>query len=306
MSPAASRTLGLVLLAAVSTAWGVNWPALKVVVSEVPLWQFRAVTGLAGSLVLFVLALLLRQSLVIPRREWPVLLVASLFNITSWFMLMAWGLSMLPATHASILAFTMPIFAAMFGVFFFGERLTVARSGAVLLVAGVVVVIMSHDFDALEASQLGVLVTLIGAANWAIGTLVQKHAGWTSAPVTVAAWQVGLGSLPIAVFALFQEDFVYHEASAEALWSSVYIVVVAIAFCFTGWFTVVRLLPTSIASIGTLNTPVVAAVSAALILGDPFGWREIAALAMVVTALTLVIYFDPAPAPEAAAEAESA
>ncbi len=300
MSPAASRSLGLVLLVVVSTAWGLNWPALKTVVSEVPLWQFRAVTGLAGSAVLFAMAVAARQTLAVPRREWPVLLVASLFNVTSWFMIMAWGLSMMATTHASILAFTMPIFAAIFGILFVGERMTAARAAAVLLVAGVVVLIASQDFDALEASQLGVLIMLVAAINWAIGTLVQKHAPWTVPPITLAAWQVGLGSLPIAVFALFREEFIYHEASTAALWASVYIVVIAIAFCFTAWFTVVRLLPTSIASVGTLLAPIVAAVSSSLTLGDPFTWREITALAMVATAIALVIYFDTAPAPEPA------
>ena len=302
MSPAASRSLGLLLLVVVATAWGLNWPALKIVVSEVPLWQFRAVTGLAGSAVLFAMAVAARQALAVPRGEWPVLLVASLFNVTSWFMIMAWGLSMMAATHASILAFTMPIFAAIFGILFFGERMTAARATAVLLVAGVVVLIASQDFDALEASQLGVVIMLLAAMNWAIGTLVQKHAPWTIPPIPLAAWQVGLGSLPIAVFALFREEFIYHEASATALWASVYIVVVAIAFCFTTWFIVVRLLPTSIASVGTLLAPIVAAISSSLILNDPFTWREITALVMVVTAIALVIYFDPKPAPEPAAE----
>lgn len=288
------------LLIAVASGWGLNWPALKTVVSEVPLWQFRAVTGLAGSAVLFGLAVLARQSFRVPRREWPALLVASLFNVTSWFMLMAWGTSMMAASHASILAFTMPIFAAIFGVLFVGERMTPARAAAILLVVGVVVIITSHDFEALEASQLGVLITLIGAMNWAIGTLVLKHTRWTVAPVPLAAWQVGLGTLPIALVAILTEEFVYHEASEAALWASVYLTVVAIALCFAGWFTVVRLLPTTVASTGTLLVPVIAAVSSSLILGDPFGWREMAALTMVVTAIALVIYFDPAPAPEPA------
>lgn len=292
MSPTAARTLGLALLAVVSTAWGLNWPALKVVVSEVPLWQFRAVTGFLGSVVLFFLAIVARQVIAVPRGQWPALLVASLFNVTSWFMMLAWGLSMLAAAHASILAFTMPIFAAIFGVLFVGERMTMARGIAVLLVAGVVVLVASQDFEALEASQLGVLVVLIAAMNWAIGTLVQKHAQWTVPPLSLAAWQVGLGTLPIAVVALITEDFVYHEASEAALWGSVYIAVVATALCFAGWFTVIRLLPTAVASIGTLIVPVVAAVSSALILGDPFGWREMTALAMVVTAIMLVVYFD--------------
>lgn len=291
------QTLGFALLVFVAFGWGVNWPAIKTVVNEVPLWQFRWVTGYAAAAMLLGMAIVFRQRLRVPLRQWPVLLLASVLNITSWFMLMAWGADLMNAGHAAILAFTMPVFAAVFGVLFAGERMTWARAAAVLLTCGVVVVILSHDFEALEASQLGVLVTLIGAMNWAIGTLVQKHTAWAIPPMSLAGWQMLIGCTPILIISLITEEFTYHEASEAAIWASVYLAVVALGFCYVAWFTVVQIFPASVAAIGTLMVPTIGAMSSSLLLDEPFGWREIAALLMVVTAIALVLYFNPAPRP---------
>ena len=56
-----SRAVGFAMLIAVALGWGLNWPAMKLIVGEIPPWQFRAVTGTAGALLLMGMARLLRQ-----------------------------------------------------------------------------------------------------------------------------------------------------------------------------------------------------------------------------------------------------
>ncbi|MBW2065681.1 MAG: hypothetical protein JRJ03_12230 [Deltaproteobacteria bacterium] len=48
-------------------------------------------------------------------------------------------------------------------------------------------------------------------------------------------------------------------------------------------------MPSSVAAIGTLAIPVIGVLSSALILSEPVGLRELAALALVATALLLVM-----------------
>lgn len=50
----------------------------------------------------------------------PLLLCATL-NIVGWHLLSAWGVSMMPAGRASIIAFTMPAWTALLGVFVLGD-----------------------------------------------------------------------------------------------------------------------------------------------------------------------------------------
>lgn len=307
MRAAPSREFGFIMLAAVGLGWGLNWPAMKIIVAEVPVWQFRAVTGVAGGLALFAVARLLGERLAVPRAQWLPLAAAALLNITSWFVLVAYGVMLMGGGHASILAFTMPIWSAALGVVLFRERMTARRLVSLVMGALGVAVLMSHDFERLGASPWGALIILAAAFNWAIGHQIQKRVAWEIQPLALAAWQVTLGTAPIVVIAAVLEPFVYHRASWPAIASSIYLTFFALAFCYYAWFTAVRIFPTHISAISSLSVPVVGVVSSAILLGEPFGWREVAALALVVGAVALVL-FQPQPAemPAAAAPASAA
>jgi drug/metabolite transporter (DMT)-like permease len=281
------------MLIGVALGWGLNWPAMKLIVGEVPPWQFRAVTGALGAVLLVAIARLLRQRLTVPRQQWLPLVAAALMNVTSWFVLIAYGVKLMASGHASILGFTMPIWAALIGMVALGERLTLRRFVSLALGAAGVVILLSHDFAALGASPLGAFLTLLGAFNWAIGVHIQKRVKWALEPVPLAAWQVALGTLPIIVIAAFAEPFVYHRASWGVIGASIYLVTYALAFCYYAWFQVVRIFPTHISAIGSLLVPIVGVTSSSLLLGEPFGWREMAALVLVVGAVALVMIQPP-------------
>lgn len=293
------------MLIAVALGWGLNWPAMKVIVGEVPPWQFRAVTGVAGALLLLGVARLLRQRLSVPRAQWLPLTAAALFNVTSWFVLIAYGVKLMASGHASILGFTMPIWAALIGMAALGERMSPRRVVSLAMGAAGVAILLSHDFAALGASPLGAVITLLGAFNWAIGVHVQKRVNWALEPLALAGWQVAIGTAPIIVIALFAEPFVYHSASWPVIGASIYLVIYALAFCYYAWFTVVRIFPTHISAIGSLLVPIVGVTSSSLLLGEPFGWRELAALALVVGAVALVMIQPAEPARPAAAASPS-
>jgi drug/metabolite transporter (DMT)-like permease len=289
------------MLIGVALGWGLNWPAMKIIVGEVPPWQFRAVTGVLGAVLLLGLARLLRQRFAVPREQWLPLAAASLFNVTSWFVLIAYGVKLMASGHASILGFTMPIWAALIGMAALGDRMNARRILSLAMGAAGVVVLLSNDFAALGASPLGALITLLGAFNWAIGVHIQKRVKWAIEPLALAGWQVALGTLPIIVIALFAEPFVYHRASWPVIGATIYLVIYALAFCYYAWFQVVRIFPTHISAIGSLLVPIVGVTSSSLLLGEPFGWREAAALVLVVGAVALVMLQPPEqPAPRAA------
>ncbi len=297
-----SRRIGVLLLAGLALAWGCNWPMLKVSVAEVPVWQFRAVTGLVAGAVLMAMARVLGQRLHLDRRLWLPLVAAALLNITSWFVLIAYAVKLMGSSHAAILAFTMPLFQAVLSVMLLGETLDRRRIAA--LIAGVagIIVLLSHDFDALGTSPLGAALALIGAVNWAFGLTLQKRLAWPIGPVANAGWQVTIGSVPIAVLALVLEDFVYHRASAAAIGAGLYVTFVSLVFAYYAWFAIVRRFAATTAAIGSLLVPVIGVVSSALVFADePFGWREIVSLLLIAGAVYLVLLPHAAPAARTAA-----
>ena len=71
--------------------------------------------------------------------------------------------------------------------------------------------------------------------------------------------------------------------------ATLYAATVALIFCFAAHNKVVTMLPATAAAISTLAIPVVGLLSSAWLLHEPVGWREVAALVLVLAAIGLVL-----------------
>src|SRR5215475_10007252 len=142
---------GLVFLAITSIGWGFNWPVTKFLIGELPPLTLRGVTGVIGAGALAELALLRGQSLRVPGGMWPRLLLAALLNVTGWMVLMGLALLWLPASEAALVAYTMPVWAALLAWPVLGEQPTLLRVIALVLAFGGLASIMGGN--GIAASQ---------------------------------------------------------------------------------------------------------------------------------------------------------
>jgi drug/metabolite transporter (DMT)-like permease len=78
--------------------------------------------------------------------------------------------------------------------------------------------------------------------------------------------------------------------SPSVLIALVYIYLFPMSFCQWAYFKAVRLLPASIAAIGTLMVPVIGVYSSFVVLGERVGFNELAALILIVFSLILVLW----------------
>ena len=190
---------GLLLLGALTFLWGGNWPAMKLALRELDPWTFRTVCLVVGGGGLLALVRASHQSLRVPRGErWPLCLVA-LFNITGWHLCSAYGLTLVQAGRAVIIAYTMPLWTVAFGRLLVGERITPARLLALGLGIGGMAALLAPEARALSAAPGGVLLMLGAAVSWAIGTVLTKAQRWTISTGALTGWQLVLGAVPIAM-----------------------------------------------------------------------------------------------------------
>lgn len=281
--------LGWALLGAITVFWGTNWVALKIALAEIPVWQYRALTCGVGGLALLGLARLGGHGLRVPRKTWRPLALGALFNVTGWTVLSGFGVRILGSGEASVVSYTMPVWATLLGVFVLGERLTPRILAALGLSVVGILALLSNSLAALGAAPLGVLLMLSASVSWATGTIVQKRVAWPMPVIAVVGWQLLIGALPILLVAVMSEPYRLGQASDTALWALLYTLLLPLIFCYYAWYKVVSLFPASIAAIGTVLIPVVAMLSGALVLGEPLGWREITALVAVAVAIALVL-----------------
>ena len=273
------------LLAALTLAWGFNWTAMKVALSEVPPWTFRTLCLGLGSGVLFALLKAGGHSLAVPKGQWPRLWALAFFNITFWNVLVAFGLTLIPSGRAAILAYTMPVWAVPLSMWVLGERLTRRKLlGLVLGMAGLALLI--GDVFA----SPGTLLLLGAAISWAIGTVLQKRFPMSMPNGAYTAWIMLLGGVPIFACAAAFDDPA--ALRAIGLWPALgvlYNVLVAFAFAHWAWIKIATSVPVSVFSISMLIIPVVGVLSGMLFLGERPSWTEYAALILILCALATVI-----------------
>jgi drug/metabolite transporter (DMT)-like permease len=278
------------VLASLTFAWGFNWTAMKVALSEVPPWTFRSLCLGLGAAVLFAALRAGGQRIVLPTGQWTRLWLLALLNITSWNMLVAFGVAMIPSGRAAILGYTMPVWAVPLSVWLLGERITRRKLLGLGLGLGGLVLLLAESFAGLGRAPLGSLLVAGAALSWALGTVLQKRFP-VSLPVgPYTAWIMLLGGVPIFVGTLAFEDWhALRNVGVTAWLGTAYNVVIAFAFAHWAWIKIATSVPVSVFSISMLLIPVVGVVSGMLFLGERPTWAEYAALVLVLAALLTVL-----------------
>jgi drug/metabolite transporter (DMT)-like permease len=282
--------LGLAFLAVTSVGWGLNFPIMKNLLSEWPPLSSRGLSGLVGAAALALFALARRQSLGVPRPMWSRLLLVSLLTIGGWAAFMGLALLWLNASEAAVLGISVPVWVALLAWPILGERLSPLRAiSLAVALAGIAVLIGGHGIEASLAKLPGFLCVLAGALCVALGTVLTKHFPLAMPPLSLAAWQIGLGCLPVAVVGLALEQPQLAALSAVGWASMLYMTLIQFCLCYVCWFAALERLPAATASIGTLLVPVIGVLAAGAMLHEPLGWRELTALVVTLGGVTMAL-----------------
>jgi drug/metabolite transporter (DMT)-like permease len=279
---------GLMFLAITSVGWGFNWPVTKYLLSELPPLTLRGSTGVIGAMLLAGLALARSQRLKVERHLWPRLVMAALLNVTGWMVLMGLALLWLPASEAALIAYTMPVWASLIAWPVLGERPTVLRTVALVMAfAGLAAIMGGNGITATTEKLPGIVMALTGAVGFALGTVLAKRLPLPLPPIPAAAWQIGLGCLPIIIIGLAFDTTHTEKVTPLGWWLLTYSIVIQFCIAYVSWFAALARLPASVAAIGTMAVPVIGVVASAIALGEPLGWTQIVALVFTLAGVVL-------------------
>lgn len=279
-----------VLLALMTIFWGINFPVMKVALREIEPWTFRMICLTSGAIGLFAIARIGGHRLSVPRADAPMLVVLALLNITAWHLFSAFGISLMAAGKASILAYTMPLWAVLFAAMFLGERLSATRIAGLVMGLGAMALLIGDEWNRVSAAPAGALCMIGAAVSWGLGTAVLKGRRWGMTATVLTGWQMVIGGLPVlAGFAWLGHPPPVSQVTAPAWMALAYAATVPMVFCHYAWTRLVALVPAGVAAISTLLIPVVGVLSSAPLAGEAVGAREVLALGLVVGALVAVL-----------------
>jgi drug/metabolite transporter (DMT)-like permease len=279
----------LALLVLLTLVWGTNWPLFRIALDELPVLTFRTIVLGTAFATLAAILLVRRESFAVPPGKWPALIAASAMNLFIWNIATSLAVLYIPSGHASVLAYTMPLWVALIGFVAFGQRLTGRLLAALLIGAGAVVALMAPNFASYGRAPAGLFWGLSAGFCWAVGTFIVKRTSWGGMGLSLTFWQVVISLPPIALGALLIDGLPDHWPSTEALVATIYTGAIPMALGTAAWFALVKLLPAQVAALSSIAIPIVAIVSGVMLLDEPLSLLQAAAIASTVVALWLAL-----------------
>ncbi|WP_454694177.1 DMT family transporter [Achromobacter aegrifaciens] len=289
---------------ALALFWGLNWPAVKIILSIFPPFTLRLLGLGSGAVLLLLLARAKRVPLLPPRESWRGIVVGGLLAVAAFNLLVAWAQLSTSTSRAAVLTFTMPMMSAVLAWAVLGERLDRRRALALLLgAAGVSIlawpvlraVFGEHD----AAAAKGLVFPLVAAFGWAAGTVYLK--GWPVAGnrIVVTAWQLAVGAACALVGVLIAgESFPTQGWNGRVAAALSFHIILGTAVAYWLWFVLSERVSATVAALTTLMVPVVGVLGAMALVGDRPAAMDWWGFALVLGGAALIVLnLGAAPAP---------
>ncbi|MBF1165496.1 EamA family transporter [Dechloromonas agitata] len=279
------RWLPAIALVVLSLTWGYTWVLAKQGLQYAPPFAFAAERCVGGALSLLIVLKLIGKplKLVAPFQT----LGVGLTQVAGFMIFQTWALVEGGPGKTAVLIFTMPIWTLLLAWPLLGERVRGKQwLAAASTLTGLLMIIEPWD---MHASLFSKFLGLMAALCWASGTILIKRLRATT-PVdllTLTAWQMVLGAVPLVVLSLF-------VAEPATQWTPHYVgilgfmSVASTAMCWWLWIYILDRVPAWEASLSVLGTPVVAILSSRLTFGEEFKVTEVAGIVLIGSGLVLL------------------
>lgn len=279
-----------VLLAFLILFWGLNWPVMKASVREFPPLTFRTLSMIGGLAVIALAARLQHASLRIPAGKTLTVVKLAIPNMLFWHAFIIVGVKLLSSGRAAILGYTMPVWAVLSGLIFFGERINGRALFGIALAMGGAALLLSSEFAHIAGQPLGTLFALVAAAAWGYGTVLMKRTKLDMPTISLTFWMLALTTVAMTLFSVLIERPQWRMPNALEWGGIIYNAVIIFGFAHVVWFRLARLLPPVVSSLSVMFIPVLGTFSGAWMLGETPQWQDYVAMLLILGSMSTVMF----------------
>nr|WP_255695964.1 DMT family transporter [Achromobacter sp. MY14] len=280
---------------ALALFWGLNWPAVKIILAIFPPFTLRVLGLGSGAILLLLLARAKRLALLPPRDSWPGIVVGGVLAVAVFNLAVAWAQLSTSTSRAAVLTFTMPMMSAVLAWLVLGERLD-RRRGLALTLGAIGVAILAwpvlhavfadHDL----AATKGLIFPLVAAFGWAAGTVYLKRWPVNGHRIVITAWQLAVGAACALTGVLIAgESFPTQGWNGRIVAALSFHIILGTAVAYWLWFVLSERVSATVAALTTLMVPVVGVLGAMALVGDRPGAADWWGFAFVLAGAALIV-----------------
>ncbi len=295
MRPTASPIAVWAGLIVLYFVWGSTYLGIKVAIDTVPPFVMGFLRFVpAGLLLAGAVALRHRRTIRKPtRRELIDASIVGAFLLMGGMGLVAWAEQTIPTGIAALLIALMPMWLAIFGLVFLGERLP--RAGIVGIAVGVVgVAILAWPTSGVDAlDPAGLLALLVSPIFWALGSIYAARRAVLPSPALFASGveMIAGGLILLIASAITGELLTFDPAAVStASWLGVlYLLFVGSLVGYTTFLWLLQVAPLPRVATYAYVNPVVAVFLGAWLAQEPLTPRTIVASVVIIAAVVLIV-----------------
>lgn len=273
----------------VSLGWGISFPVMKLGLETYPPITFRAISIVIGIAALGIFLIARGQSLKIPASDLKKLFAISQVNLTAWQMGLLYGVILMGAGRASIVGYSMPVWAFVTSVLIYRAPITARGVIGVSLALLAVLSLTLNDFSLFLAEPFGLLILVGAAMSWGAGTAMIRNTPLSITNESMAFWALICTVPAYAILTYWFESHLWRWPNFTETWTILYGGLITFSFCYIVWYRISRRLPPEVSSLSVMLVPIIGVVSSALTVGEQVSIPDWFALALIIVAMGVVL-----------------
>ncbi len=280
----------IIILVTITAVYAVCFVMIKAGLTFAPPLRFAGLRALIAGVALLSLVIVLRQPWRPPRRLWLRLLMLSLAAPAGAFAGMFLSPGQAGAGIASVLGNIQPLITVVLAAIFLQEQLTPGKSTALALgLIGVTLIVSPALVSADAGSFSGAMLALAASAGSSAGNVIFKTMGNQRSVLTIAAWQLIVGSLPLlALSSLIERD-------GQMLWTAefvgllLFLALIGTSFTTAVWYWLVQREDLGRLTMALFLVPVLGLGIAALGFGEDISPIKAVGVVMTIIAVGVAV-----------------
>ena len=286
---------GYFALATTSILWGTTWVASKIAVSEnLPPFQMASIRQGCGGLIFLIFFLLYKRLRLPTMKQFGWLLVLALLMFVFANGLSTWSLKYIPTGLSALIGALYPFSVVIIERLFFNTRnlTTLTMVGLLMGIAGVGIVFYENALHYHPAGYFfGLVLSVMAMLSWSAGTMFIARNKLKMNPYYATGWQMLIGSMILFIIAETMQPLIPLREVSMRIWLSiVYLVIFGSIISFIAFIYSMKKLPAAISSLYAYINPLVAMVTAAIVLNEKLTMNIVWGALVTLAGVFLVNY----------------